>query len=77
MALVDVLDLRKAAAEAVERAVEQYSQSTAVSNFAASNQECEGRLPCGLCRYTMSECPKTNTGFTWATSTADGAGVKG
>ena len=39
---------------------------------------CEHRLPCGICRLTMSQCPKAWYGqphITWTTSTASGATI--
>lgn len=37
----------------------------------SGNQEyCGYRLPCGICRMTMTQCPKQTVQITWTSQTA-------
>lgn len=53
--------------------MEQNNMNCGGSTSTATNayiQNCPHKLPCGLCRLTMMQCPKN--GWTYTTSTAEG-----
>ena len=46
----------------------QYDNTTSTSAVNTNYNHCSYRLPCGLCKETMQQCPKYN-GITYRTAT--------
>lgn len=45
----------------------QYDNATSTSSVNTNYNYCSYRLPCGLCKETMTQCPKDN-GITYRTT---------
>ncbi len=50
---------------------------TNTANTAWSSQTCPHKLPCGLCRLTMMNCPKGGWTYTttWSSTGGNGAAI--